>query len=107
MVFIDLADAYDSVPYEMIWKTFEARQVPMTYVRAIHNKYCPYTTCVGTAISDTQAFDEEMMLHHGLALSPYIFALIMDEIYYATREGVPLCMLLQTKQYKWSSLDQS
>ncbi|KAE8688665.1 hypothetical protein F3Y22_tig00110957pilonHSYRG00001 [Hibiscus syriacus] len=32
-------------------------------------------------------------LHQGSALSPYIFAVIMDDIYCATPDGVPWCML--------------
>ncbi|KAE8681311.1 Detected protein of unknown function [Hibiscus syriacus] len=51
------------------------------------------TTYVRTTVGDTEAFPVEIGLHQGSALSPYIFALIMDDIYCATPDGVPWCML--------------
>ncbi|KAE8733165.1 Malonyl-CoA decarboxylase family protein isoform 2 [Hibiscus syriacus] len=51
------------------------------------------TTYVRTTVGDTEAFSVEIGLHQRSALSPYIFALIMDDIYCATPDGVPWCML--------------
>ncbi|KAE8703022.1 CYP749A22 protein [Hibiscus syriacus] len=50
-------------------------------------------TYVRTTVGDTEAFPIEIGLHQGSALSPYIFALIMDDIYYTTPYGVPWYML--------------
>ncbi|KAE8672438.1 tRNA (adenine(58)-N(1))-methyltransferase catalytic subunit TRMT61A [Hibiscus syriacus] len=69
------------------------RQIPTTYIRAIHDMYCRSTTYVRTTIGNTETFPVEIGLHQRSALSPYIFALIMDDIYCATPEGVPWCML--------------
>ncbi|KAE8658174.1 Zinc finger CCCH domain-containing protein 64 [Hibiscus syriacus] len=55
--------------------------------------YCRSTTYVRTTVGDTEAFPVEIGLHQGSALSPYIFALIMDDIYCATPDGVPWFML--------------
>ena len=46
MIFIDLENAYDSVPREIIWKYLEANNVPSTYVRAIKDTYENSRTCV-------------------------------------------------------------
>ncbi|KAE8661215.1 Detected protein of unknown function [Hibiscus syriacus] len=93
MAFIDLEKAYDSVPRNTIWKTLETRRILTTYIRVIRDMYCRFTTYVRTTVGDTQAFPMEIGLHQGSALSPYIFALIMDDIYCATPDGVPWCML--------------
>ncbi|KAE8696948.1 Methylcrotonoyl-CoA carboxylase subunit alpha [Hibiscus syriacus] len=93
MAFIDLEKAYDSVPRDTIWKTLETRRIPTIYIRTIRDMYCRSTTYVRTTVGDTEAFPVEIGLHQGSALSPYIFALIMDDIFCATPDGVPWCML--------------
>ncbi|KAE8722033.1 Phosphoenolpyruvate/phosphate translocator 2 isoform 2 [Hibiscus syriacus] len=83
MAFIDLEKAYDSVPRDTIWKTLETRRIPTIYIRTIRDMYCRSTTYVRTTVGDTEAFPVEIGLHQGSALSPYIFALIMDDIFLA------------------------
>ncbi|KAE8722892.1 Proton gradient regulation 7 isoform 2 [Hibiscus syriacus] len=61
--------------------------------QAIRDMYCRSTTYVRTTVGDTETFPVKIGLHQGSALSPYIFALIMDDIYFATPNGVPWCML--------------
>ncbi|KAE8681859.1 Detected protein of unknown function [Hibiscus syriacus] len=93
MAFIELEKAYDSVPRDTIWKTLETRRIPTAYIWVIRDMYCRTTSYVRTTVGDTAPFPVEIGLHQGSALSPYIFALIMDDIYCATPDGVPWCML--------------
>ncbi|KAE8674435.1 Detected protein of unknown function [Hibiscus syriacus] len=93
MAFIDLEKAYDSIPRDTIWKTLETRRIQTAYIRVIRDMYYRSTTYVRTTVGDTEAFPVEIGLHQGSALSPYIFVLIMDDIYCATPDGVPWCML--------------
>ncbi|KAE8676336.1 General transcription factor IIE subunit 1 isoform 3 [Hibiscus syriacus] len=44
-------------------------------------------------LATPRLFSVEIGLHQGSALSPYIFALIMDDIFCVTPDGVPWCML--------------
>ncbi|KAE8672387.1 hypothetical protein F3Y22_tig00111842pilonHSYRG00069 [Hibiscus syriacus] len=86
-------EAYDSVPRDTVWKTLETRRIPTAYIRAIRDMYCRSTTYVRTTVGDIEVFPVEIELLQGSALRPYIFALIMDDIYCATPDGVLWCML--------------
>ncbi|KAL6563007.1 hypothetical protein OROHE_005594 [Orobanche hederae] len=92
MVFIDLEKSYDSIPWDVIWRSLEERRVSSPYVRAIQDMYCLSRTCVRTPVGDTQYFPVEIGLHQGLALSPLLFALILDVISHGIQDGGPWCM---------------
>ncbi|XP_022008073.1 uncharacterized protein LOC110907388 [Helianthus annuus] len=59
MVFINLKQAYDSVPRKLIWDSLEGRGVPE---------------------GDTNFFPVEVGLHQESALSPFLVAVILDEL---------------------------
>ncbi|XP_071739679.1 uncharacterized protein [Rutidosis leptorrhynchoides] len=63
MVFLDLEKAYDSVPRKLIWKTLNVRGIP------------------------------KVGLHQGSALSPFLFALILDELSQGIQENIPWCLI--------------
>ncbi|KAD4586681.1 hypothetical protein E3N88_24282 [Mikania micrantha] len=67
MVFIDLEKAYDSVPRQVICDSLERRSIPWTYI--------------------------EVGLHQGSALSPFLFAVILDELSRSIQQDIPWCML--------------
>ena len=79
----------------------------MSYVRAIHDMYSRSTTFVRTTVGDTEAFLVEIRLHQGSALSPYLLALIMDEIYCEIRDQILWCMFFADEIVLVSSLGSS
>ena len=54
---------------------------------------CVIVTSVRTNFSNTNYFPIKIGLHQGSALSPYLFALVMDEVTRNIQGDIPWCML--------------
>nr|GEX34170.1 integrator complex subunit 11 [Tanacetum cinerariifolium] len=80
MAFLDLEKAYDSVPRELNWKTLVDKGSSMGYIKVIRDMYDGAKTRVRTFIRNTEFFPMDVRLHQGSAISPYLFALILDEL---------------------------
>nr|GEX07533.1 integrator complex subunit 11 [Tanacetum cinerariifolium] len=65
LAFIDMEKAYDSVPRDLIWKTLINKGASKRYIKATS----------------------------GSAISPYIFALILDELSRGIQDDIPWCMI--------------
>jgi hypothetical protein len=50
-------------------------------------------TSIRTSDGDTNDFPINIGLHQGSVLSPYLFALVMDEVTRDIQGGIPWCML--------------
>lgn len=80
MVFMDLERAYERVPREILRRCLEKNEVTMAYIRVIRNMYDGVRTSVKTVEGDTEHFSVDVVLHQGLVLSPFLFAIVMDEL---------------------------
>jgi hypothetical protein len=93
MIFIDLEKAYDKVSKNVMWWTLQKHKVSIKYITLIKHMYDNVVTSVQTSDRDTNDFPINIELHQGSALSPYLFALMMDEVTRDIQGGIPWCML--------------
>ncbi|KAK3511475.1 hypothetical protein QTP70_008958 [Hemibagrus guttatus] len=78
-VFVDLEKAYDRVSDK--------------YVRVVQDMYERSRTVVRCAVGQTEEFNVEVGLHQGLALSPFLFAIVMDQLSEEVRQESPWTMM--------------
>nr|GEV44479.1 chaperone protein DnaJ [Tanacetum cinerariifolium] len=93
MAFLDLEKAYDSVPQELIWKTLVDKGSSRRYINVIRDMYDGVKTRARTSIENTEFFLVDVGLHQGSAISPYLFALILDELSKEIQEDIPWCLI--------------
>jgi hypothetical protein len=76
----------------MRW-ALQKHKVSTKYITLIKDMYDNVVTSVQTSDRDTNDFPMNIGLHQGLALSPYLFALVLDEVTKDIQGGIPWCML--------------
>ncbi|KAK3571395.1 hypothetical protein QTP86_010707 [Hemibagrus guttatus] len=89
-VFVDLEKAYDRVPREELWYCMRKSGVAEKYVRVVQDMYERSRTVVRCAVGQTEEFNVEVGLHQGSALSPFLFAIVMDQLFRGGQTGVSL-----------------
>ncbi|KAK3557185.1 hypothetical protein QTP70_024685, partial [Hemibagrus guttatus] len=76
----NLEKVYDRVPREELWYCMRKSGVAEKYVRVVQDMYERSRTVVRCAVGQTEEFKVEVGLHQGSALSPFLFAIVMDQL---------------------------
>ncbi|KAK3558297.1 hypothetical protein QTP86_014682 [Hemibagrus guttatus] len=89
----DLEKVYDRVPREELWYCMRKSGVAEKYVRVVQDMYERSRTVVRCAVGQTEEFKVEVGLHQGSALSPVLFAIVMDQLSEEVRQESPWTMM--------------
>ena len=76
-----------------MWWALDKHKVPSKYATLIKDMYNNVVISVRTSDGDTDDFLIMIGLHQGLALSPYLFVLVMDDVTRDIQGDIPWCML--------------
>ena len=85
--------AYDRVTREELWECLRLAETSECYVRVITDMYDRVRTTVRSAAGLTEEFEVGVELHQGSALSPFLFAIVMDKLTVDIRKEAPWDML--------------
>ena len=91
--FVDLEKAYERVPREELWKCLRLAETSECYIKIIKDMYDGPTTTVRSATGLTEEFKVGVGLHQNSALSPFLFAIIIDRLTEDIRKDAPWDML--------------
>ncbi|KAK3541849.1 hypothetical protein QTP86_008058 [Hemibagrus guttatus] len=72
---------------------FALRILMEKYVRVVQDMYERSRTVVRCAVGQTEEFNVEVRLHQGSALSPFLFAIVMDQLSEEVRQESPWTMM--------------
>ena len=92
-VFVDLEKAYDRIAWEELWYCMRKSGIVEKYVQLVQDMYEGSKTVVRCAVGTTESFKVKVGLHQGSALSPFLFAVIMDRLMDEVRREPPWTML--------------
>ncbi|KAK3519733.1 hypothetical protein QTP70_003708 [Hemibagrus guttatus] len=89
----NLEKVYDRVPREELWYCMRKSGVAEKYVRVVQDMYEKSRTVVRCAVGQTEEFKVDVGLHQGLAMSPFLFAMVMDQLSEEVRQESPCTMM--------------
>ncbi|KAI5615444.1 hypothetical protein C0J50_0125 [Silurus asotus] len=84
-----LENANDRVPTEELWYFMRKSGVSEKYVRVVQDMYEDSVTAVKCAVGTTDWFKVKVGLYQGSALSPFLFAVVMDRLTDGVRQESP------------------
>ncbi|KAK3543325.1 hypothetical protein QTP70_018076, partial [Hemibagrus guttatus] len=93
IIIVTVIKAYDRVPREELWYCMRKSGVAEKYVRVVQDMYERSRTVVRCAVGQTEEFNVEVGLHQGSALSPFLFAIVMDQLSEEVRRESPWTMM--------------
>ena len=96
-VFLDLEKAYDRVPREELWYCMRKSGMTEKYVQLVQDMYKGSKTVLRCAVGTTESLKVKIGLHQGSALSPFLFAVIIDRLTGKIRKEPPWTMNLSGK----------
>nr|XP_061804482.1 sperm-tail PG-rich repeat-containing protein 2-like [Nerophis lumbriciformis] len=85
--------ANDRVPREELWFCMRKSGVAEKYVQVMQDMYEDCNTMMRCAVCVTDEFKVKVGLHQGSALSPFLFAMVMDRMTEKVREESPWTMM--------------
>ncbi|KAK3570154.1 hypothetical protein QTP86_012696 [Hemibagrus guttatus] len=83
----------ERVPRKELWYCMRKSGVAEKYVRVVQDMYERSRTVVRCAVGQTEEFNVEVELHQGSALSPFLFAIVMDQLSEEVRQESPRTMM--------------
>ncbi|KAK3554737.1 hypothetical protein QTP70_033429, partial [Hemibagrus guttatus] len=89
----NLQKAYDRVPREELSYCMRKSGVAEKYVRVVQDMYERSRTVVRCAVGQIEEFKVEVGLHQGSALSPFLFAIVMNQLSEEVRQESPWTMM--------------
>ncbi|KAK6767053.1 hypothetical protein RB195_026530 [Necator americanus] len=93
LAFLDLVEAFDRVPAELLWMSMRSHRVPEEYVRWIKLLHAKPTSVVRCAAGTSRPFPIQVGAHQGSPLSPLLFILCMDTITKEIQKQHPWALL--------------
>ena len=88
MAFVDLEEAFDRVPREILWWALRSARVEWI-VSIIRTVYSGASTSVKVHDGESAEFEVKVGVHQGPVLSPLLFTIVLEELSKKFREGLP------------------
>ena len=92
-MFIKLEKAYESVSWEELHWCPQEKNILEKHIRIAQDMYKEIKTVVRCMSGTTEPFKVEVGLHQGSALSPFLFAILMDTLADNIRKEAPWSMM--------------
>ena len=89
VVWLDLANAYGSVPHQLLWKTLEAHHVPQPVIHILQEYFSGFMMRFSTKTYTTRWVPLEVGIAMGCTISPSLFVLAMQILLKAAGSNIP------------------